>query len=79
VHFFGTWDGAEQALLGMNGMPLEVALTQSLEPGKGVILKVNFAQSYNSRDRLPSQVRVVVDPEGGGKAERCRARVSRKQ
>lgn len=65
VRFFGTWEGAEEALLGMNGMPLAVTLSQSLEPGKSVILKINFAQSYNARDRLPSQVRVVVDPPTG--------------
>jgi hypothetical protein len=62
VRFFGTWDGMEQVLLGMNGMPLEVALSQSLEPGKSTILKVNFAKSYNSKPTLPTQVRVVVDP-----------------
>jgi len=76
VRFFGTWDGAEQALLGMNGMPLEVALQASLEPGKSVILKVNFDQSYNSKDKLPSQVRVVVDPTSGsmpnGAERECR-------
>jgi hypothetical protein len=65
VRFFGTWDGAEQALLGMNGMPLEVALQQSLEPGKSTILKVNFAKTYNSKPTLPTQVRVVVDPTTG--------------
>lgn len=65
VRFFGTWDGTEQALLGMNGMPLEVALQQSLEPGKSTILKVNFAKSYNAKDSLPTQVRVVVDPTSG--------------
>jgi hypothetical protein len=76
VRFFGTWDGTEAALLGMNGMPLEVALQASLEPGKSVILKVNFDQAYNSKDQLPSQVRVVVDPtsqaQPNGAERECR-------
>ena len=78
VRFFGTWDGAEQALKGMNGEALEVVLAQSLEPGKSTIQKVNFARSYNAKTILPSAVRVVVDPQsqqhpGASGAEReCR-------
>jgi hypothetical protein len=66
VRFFGKWDGTEQPLKAANGTDLlELVLSQSLEPGKSVILKVNFAQQNNSRDKLPSEVRVVVDPTSG--------------
>jgi hypothetical protein len=62
VHFFGTWDNAEEALKDGMGNTLERELTQSLEPGRSVVMSVNFKQQSNSRGSLPAKVRVLVDP-----------------
>lgn len=68
VQFYGTWENVESQLLDSHGDPLQVVLTNSLEPGKSVILSINFAQSYNGKSSLPSSVRVVVDPVSVGHA-----------
>jgi hypothetical protein len=65
VRFFGTWNEQEDALLDGDGDPLEVELQNSLEPGKSVILSVNFDQDDNNENELPDEVRVVVDPVSG--------------
>jgi hypothetical protein len=63
VRFLGTWNEFEEPLLDSSHNPLEIVLQTSLEPGKSVILSVNFAQGNNAKSELPTHVRVVVDPE----------------
>jgi hypothetical protein len=62
VSFLGTWGDDEEVLLDEHGDPLEVVLQQSLEPGKRSLLSAHFAQQNNDHDRLPDELRVVVDP-----------------
>ncbi len=76
VRFFGTWGSDEQELKAPGGSALELVLTQSLEPGRNIVLEVNFHRDSNGASRLPDSVRVVIDPPAADKpsgAEReCR-------
>ncbi|MEY4575502.1 MAG: hypothetical protein RL701_205, partial [Pseudomonadota bacterium] len=65
VRFFGSWGNTEEELKNGSNAPLEVKLTQSLEPGHSVVLTSHFAEQNNQRDTLPEKVRVVVDPSSG--------------
>lgn len=61
---YGEWanPSLNEALKAANGTDdLSVTLTTPLEPGAEVILSVAYAAAQNSRDSLPSQVRVVID------------------
>ena len=62
VGFVGLWGGEEQELLSAPvGARLALTCTQSLEPGRAVLLSVSYRTVNNGRGTLPDQVRVIVD------------------
>ncbi len=67
--FDGTWENPDLSapLEDINGDPIRITLTQSLEPGASTIITVPYVAGSNGRDDLPLEIRAVID---AGMAER---------
>jgi len=74
VQFEGIWEGAgvTELLTDSEGNPLEVLISQTLEPGGSVFFQVEYDKDDNDRGTFPDRVRVIVDPGAGdGVAREC--------
>jgi hypothetical protein len=60
--FVGLFGAEEETLLDDEGMPLELTLESSLEPGRSVFLSVTYQRTNSARGVLPDRIRVVADP-----------------
>jgi hypothetical protein len=62
VSFYGSWDGNEEVLVDLNGMPIVFTLAQSLEPGGSTLVTVTYTvDSPDGHDDLPDIVRAEID------------------
>ncbi|MEL6542989.1 MAG: FG-GAP-like repeat-containing protein [Myxococcota bacterium] len=61
VGFQGDFGSGLVTLLGMDGTPLRITVSNTLEPRDSVFLTTEYDPAWNGETELPSQVRVVVD------------------